>query len=557
MRFLYILFFFSSFIYSQNIDVNNDFNYSLLRNAILKGDISTNYSLNIKPVDLQKFESLFNKQYKTIIENSSKSIQIKTLGIDYFLEYNSKHPYNRNNGSMIPNRGYQHIFSPGLFIKLGPISLQLKPEHHYSENKKFDGFWEGHYGEVWLTRYRLWNHIDMPERYGSIRHNRFLIGQSNFKINWKKISIGISNENIWWGPSIRNSIMMSNHAQGFNHITFNTITPINTFIGDFEWQLISGKLVQSGYYPPRKDYVFNGQRLWRTKTNQNANAYDWRYLQGLIINFSPKWIDNFHIGFIRWAQMYSELVKGEMYWFEGKPSYFPVFGNLFRKRDKYVDYESQINQAAGLYFKWIWQDSKAEIYAEFHLNDAKQNIRDLILDTDHSRATTLGLQKIFKINSSDFLFNWEWTQMEQTANRLVRNNGSWYEHGYVMDGYTNNGEILGSSIGPGSNSHYLSINKIKSGEKIGLALEIIDHDNDFYHEAFSLAKDFRRYWKDINFHLNYNKSFKNFNLSSNFTYIRSLNYQWELDDFAQPYYHPGRDIDNFHLNLKFTYFGNW
>ena len=351
--------------------------------------------------------------------------------------------------------------------------------------------------------------------------------------------------------------MMSNHAQGFNHITFNTITPINTFIGDFEWQLISGKLVQSGYYPPRKDYVFNGQRLWRTKTNQNANAYDWRYLQGLIINFSPKWIDNFHIGFIRWAQMYSELVKGEMYWFEGKPSYFPVFGNLFRKRDKYVDYESQINQAAGLYFKWIWQDSKAEIYAEFHLNDAKQNIRDLILDTDHSRATTLGLQKIFKINSSDFLFNWEWTQMEQTANRLVRNNGSWYEHGYVMDGYTNNGEILGSSIGPGSNSHYLSINKIKSGEKIGLALEIIDHDNDFYHEAFSLAKDFRRYWKDINFHLNYNKSFKNFNLSSNFTYIRSLNYQWELDDFAQPYYHPGRDIDNFHLNLKFTYFGNW
>ena len=124
MRFLYILFFFSYFIYSQNIDVNNDFNYSLLRNAILKGDISTNYSLNIKPVDLQKFESLFNKQYKTIIENSSKSIQIKTLGIDYFLEYNSKHPYNRNNGSMIPNRGYQHIFSPGLFIKLGPISLK-------------------------------------------------------------------------------------------------------------------------------------------------------------------------------------------------------------------------------------------------------------------------------------------------------------------------------------------------------------------------------------------------------------------------------------------------
>ena len=90
--------------------------------------------------------------------------------------------------------------------------------------------------------------------------------------------------------------------------------------------------MQSGYFPPRTDYEYQGRRLWRTKTNQNSNAYDWRYLQAFIINYSPKWIENFHLGFIRWAQMYSELVKGEMYWFEGKPTYFPVFKNLFRKR---------------------------------------------------------------------------------------------------------------------------------------------------------------------------------------------------------------------------------
>ena len=85
---------------------------------------------------------------------------------------------------------------------------------------------------------------------------------------------------------------------------------------------------------------------------------------------------------------------------------------------------------------------------------------------------------------------------------------------------------------------------------MGLGLEIIDNDNDFYHEAFASAKDFRRYWKDFNLHLKYNKSFKYFNLSSNFVYIRSLNYQWELDDFATPYYHPGRDVDNFHFKFK-------
>ena len=147
--------------------------------------------------------------------------------------------------------------------------------------------------------------------------------------------------------------------------------------------------------------------------------------------------------------------------------------------------------------------------------------------------------------------------MEQNASRLVRNAGSWYEHAWVYDGYTNKGEVLGSSIGPGSNSHYISIDKFEFKKAIGIALEIVDNDNDFYHTAFSTAKDFRRYWKDINFHVNFNKRFDNLSISSNLVYIRSLNYQWELDDLATPYYHPGRDVDNFHFNLKLTYFGNW
>ena len=119
----------------------------------------------------------------------------------------------------------------------------MKPEHHYSQNKKFDGFWEGHYPEfIWAKRYRLWNLIDMPERFGEIRHNSTTIGQSSIRLNWKKISFGISNENIWWGPSIRNSIMMSNHAPGFKHLTLNSIRPLNTFLGNFEFQLITGRL---------------------------------------------------------------------------------------------------------------------------------------------------------------------------------------------------------------------------------------------------------------------------------------------------------------------------
>ena len=140
--------------------------------------------------------------------------------------------------------------------------------------------------------------------------------------------------------------------------------------------------------------------------------------------------------------------------------------------------------------------------------------------------------------------------------RLIRNAGSWYNMDMSMMDIqirVKFWEVQWS----GSNSHYFSLNRIRDKELIGIGLEIVDNDNDFYHEAFASARDYRRYWKDINLHLKYNKSFKYFNLSSNLVYIRSLNYQWELDDFASPYYHPGRDVNNFHLSLKLTYFGNW
>ena len=178
-----ILLFFS--IQGQNINVNNDYEYNLIRFLILNNEINSNYSLNIRPLDVNNISNNYNVNYKTILKKKNNKILLKYLGIDYFTEYNTRHPYNRNNGTMIPNRGYQHLISPGLFLKLGPLSIQFKPEHHFSENKKFEGFWGGHYPEIWAKRYELWNHIDMPEIFGNKRHNDTYLGQSNIKLNWK------------------------------------------------------------------------------------------------------------------------------------------------------------------------------------------------------------------------------------------------------------------------------------------------------------------------------------------------------------------------------------
>ena len=109
----------------QNINLNNDFNNQLIRYSVLANEIDTKLSFNVRPLNVNSFSEILGNQYKTILSNASNTIQIKTLGIDYFIEYNSHHPYNRNNGTMIPNRGYQHIISPGVFIKLVLLLFNL------------------------------------------------------------------------------------------------------------------------------------------------------------------------------------------------------------------------------------------------------------------------------------------------------------------------------------------------------------------------------------------------------------------------------------------------
>ena len=247
----YKLFFFFIFTFflsnSQTINLNEPYLTDYLRTAQLLGKFQNEISFTLKPFDIGKNgikinDSIFNiKNYAPTISTFFKGKgKVKLIPIDYNIEFSSRHPYNRNNGSMIPNRGYQHIVSAGIYAEIGPLSIQLKPEHLFSENRDFEGFGEGpngHYPIIWSKRYKLWNHIDMPERFGTKQHNKTLIGQSSIRLNFKGLSLGISNENIWWGPSIRNGIMMSNHARGFKHITFNTTKPLKTKIGNFEWQV--------------------------------------------------------------------------------------------------------------------------------------------------------------------------------------------------------------------------------------------------------------------------------------------------------------------------------
>ena len=125
--------------------------------------------------------------------------KLYTMPMGFRSQYNSDYAFGLNDGSMIPNRGWQHVFRAGFYASAGNFSLQFQPEVLLAQNKPYLGFPVEHQSTV-LYYYEYLNRIDLPERFGNKAYNRLLPGQSSFRYNISGFSLGFSTENLWWGP---------------------------------------------------------------------------------------------------------------------------------------------------------------------------------------------------------------------------------------------------------------------------------------------------------------------------------------------------------------------
>jgi hypothetical protein len=539
----------TSSVFAQTIPVGSLENIEdAYRRQQLLGNDTSNSSFMIRPVfinknnqfDLDSEEKFGVHDFRTsLYQSKSEQIQLYALPIVWQQQFNSHHPYGWNDGAMVPNKGYETMISAGFFAKLGFVSVQFKPEYVFAQNKDFRQVTEIPEAASFKDIYTLYyNSIDEPARFGDGSYSKFNWGQSSIRINYGPISAGLSNENLWWGPGVRNSLLMSNNASGFKHLTLNTTRPIKTYIGDFEGQIIAGRLEKSGYDAPP------GLTL-RDKPD------DWRYLNGIVVSYQPKWVPGLFLGFDRSYVINSkELGTGFL-------DYFPVFSALekvaYENPDNpKVDFEDakRRDQRISFFARWVMPESHAEVYLQYGKNDHNKNLRDALVEPEHSRAYILGVRKLIPLNMQDqyIQFGLELTQMEQGATKTIRPAGWWYTHGQATDGYTNRGQILGAGIGNGSNLQSLDVSWVSGLKKIGLQVERLVNNNDLLYK--SGAVDGRRHWVDLSFIGKFDWTYKNFILNSQLGYIRSLNYQYALVNNPADFWNYGKKDAN-NLSIKF------
>ncbi len=543
--------------YTQSLPVGTIGLEDYYRRSQLIGTVDTNVSFTVRPIipasinplstpfypdSTEKRYNLLNAQSSWISHNGKLKTEILPLTLQ--TQFNTHHPYGWNDGAMIPAKGFQTFMSTGIFMQYGILTVQLRPEIVVAANTDFETFNKSHYDVVFARYYDIYNNIDLPVRFGTEQYNQIYWGQSSIRLNYKSFSFGLSTENLWWGPGIRNSLLMSNTAPGFKHLTFNTRRPVKTPIGSFEGQLIGGRLENSGYAPLTPDGTFFNTNLYIPKPDY------WRYLAGVIITWQPKWVPGLFVGLTQSSQSYGRNLSriGD---------YFPFFSSV-KKVNAPDDPINRIDQRSSLFMRWLWPTEHAEIYFEWGRNNTTADLRQTLLSPEISRAYVFGLRKLITSNNSinqGILVGIEVAQLQQNSiEKLKSGDGEWYVSKYIRHGYTNNGQSLGAGIGPGGNLQSLEVSWVKGIKRIGLQLERYVHDNDFYNYAFHDSGDTRRHWTDLSLAANGEWNYKNFIFNVNISAIKTLNYQWYLiqnpGDF---YYVKGTDAFNLHIRTGVSY----
>ena len=489
--------------------------------------------MNLRPIDLpneawQDFWSGFTIGDSSL-QKINQSNYFQVLPVRQTIAFNTKRPYGWGNGPMLPNVGVQTYTSAGISIKFSILRIQLAPEFVYLQNRPFQGF-SGEFPEsVIRARFFYWRFGDYPERFGTESMTIPWWGQSKITLQAGFLEAGISTENIHWGPGQFSSLTFSNNARSFPHLTLRSRRAAKTFLGNFEGELIVGRLEDSGLFPSQLPDL--------NKRLANRFTGDYKYLNALTITYNPKWLPGFFLGISRTHQQYSRQ-QGNSF-----GDYFPIF-EPFQKTVFGFDRDGEgRDQQATFFGRWINSKQHAELYFEYGRRDHAFNWREAILNPEHARAYLIGLQKLWKTGKSGrfVALRSEILHQQESINRVIRYLGtgggySWHTHGQAR-GFTNYGEALGTGPGVGSNVQTLELALVEGMNKKGILLERLANHQDFFYRAFGRNSE-KRPWIDYSLGLIWDHRFDSFIIGSKLQFVKAQNYQWEDGKFKS------EDFDN-------------
>ena len=355
-------------------------------------------------------------------------------------------PFSQNYGSLWAGRGLNVRTLMGFKLEGRRSRLIIAPELVISTNSDWPLRGDFYAPELppGRSKYNLPYYvgdftIDQPMRFGDGPIQRIDLGQTTAAGSIGRLELGFSNETEWWGPGIRNAIVLSNNAPGFPHLFIRTGRPLATRIGDLELRWLVGGLKESAHF-------------------DSDSTNNLRSLASIAANLQTRWDPNLSFGLAR------SVYGGTRGWGNVPWRWFDVFARTHRPDSV----TSGKDQLFTLFARWVFPDDGVEIYSEWGRLRLRPNLRDFLIAPNHTQGYTVGLQwRGAGWRAGDFRVQGEITQLEQSATFRDTAGPSWYTSTRVIQGYSNRGQMLGASIGPGASSQWFALDYLKTRWRVG------------------------------------------------------------------------------------------
>jgi hypothetical protein len=390
-----------------------------------------------------------------VVTTSGRRGDVYVLPLLLGTVWNSRYPSGDNDELLWAGRGVSQILSGGASLRAGMLTLTLAPQVSWSENKAFEMVPTGLPGPLRFANGFYSNRIDLPQRFGAGPFATWSFGQSALRLERWNAQVGISTENLWIGPGIRNSILMTNTAPGFPHVFLGTARPVDSWIGGLEALVFWGRLERSSY----------------------AYEHSRPLIEGLLLTYSPRWTPGLSVGFGSLStQVWKDLRLSDGFSFLRNPATEAAGPGALN------------NQLVSVFFRWVFPESGAEVYGEWAREDSADDINDFIHDPDHSQAYLIGLDKVFRARSGLLRVYVELLQLQNRRNVAnPRGVTVYYIHGNGVD-FTNRGQLLGAGVGPGGSSQTIAADWFHRGGRIGGYLERVLRNDEYFWEVYDQTR---------------------------------------------------------------------
>ncbi len=387
--------------------------------------------------------------------NGNKKLAWKIYGPEWYNSFNTAAPYGQNDGALWQGRGYNTSLTGGARFEAYGVELTLKPQLSFSQNMAFDimaSNYDSKYGYFWGYSHNIG--IDAPQRFGDKPFFTFDWGDTEIRYTWKNLTIGFGTQSVWLGPAYLNPLLHSNNAASYPKLDFGLrrtsiyLPKLGWYLGDVETRVFAGYLSESKYFD-----------------NDSTNNHN--LISLFSFSYSPPLFEGLTFGLHKVC-----LSK----WNQNSWKYLNPFYSSNEAEDQKLSFTVHLLSTKG----------NMEIYGEIGVDDTinfpKNTIESYVTHIFHTMTYTVGIKKNFIFSKEKQVFGeiiFEWNNTEMSQDMQFQWPYSFGFHHQITQGYTNQGQYLGSGIGYGGNSQYLEFRIYYPQGKSVLFFHRYNPDNNF------------------------------------------------------------------------------